>query len=874
MIEKGNSTPRFQSPSTTGRMASDLPFSRGDGDSCSFQNDRNHSEFLEQWLTQCGLFENVVLRPRLTDGASESRSPDALARGHAIGWCVIDVWWHDDLPRRDPRTHLLERLMGGFPVACPDPSVRLTSTARLIMDKAEAMGIQCPPLRLILLLPSAKDHAKQLQIVLQVDNLVVLGGTPPDLASLLNGPPQSTKFDYFTPLWEWACRRPGEIARDATFRARANASLDRAQQFLSRVGYNKKAREMQARRASPRPLTIALVGTFTSAKTTLLNCLTGPYLFPATDLPTTAMRVEASWGKKVDAEVSYRGHASLKKYWDFAKEKLGRLRTKFDPNHPRAGTRRRVSDWDELSELIQSTDQSVYVSDVQIRLPIPLLKDVTLVDLPGTDSHEPWHQEVVEQALERVDAFIYCFNASKPFDSADRRLLQLVSARHSLSATARFLFLASYADLVPAAERLTVGCYIEAQLERQFGIDRPRVLLACPILGEARFRLSDRSAGHQGLDEYEYTYQDALESFHLNANLPPESAFQYSGVPSVVEWIKSVANESEAWRTRSWLETAYVLVEEAGTWISTNQKGFECEIEHLRKTHADIVRQKEKVALELRDRVANARLNVKAKERIREIVNAGDLHARWDAVIKSHTGDAGQGRAKLEGTMREWGVYVQDQVNKLIEESNHQVALAANAVADAVASEVHRVLTEGQPEEGLSISMEVALNVDPRDLYRHQTVGQEVITWVVNQWPDDTKAWQIAKGAGLSFVAILAGALHVIESMFKGIGDLWAEIRGLDAVRSRLSSIFNSHMAREVVKKILEQTEIREKEAATCAERFVDDRIAMLEHALEKAIARQQHDEVERTNEKQGLDRAAFERQKLLVEIQKLIGEL
>ena len=132
------------------------------------------------------------------------------------------------------------------------------------------------------------------------------------------------------------------------------------------------------------PLKVAIVGRFSSGKSTMLNALLGEDLVP-TDVNVSTATVNCfCYGEEKELEVHWQnGHVTKEPY-------------------------------DMLSEYAQHKEDSeetqTEIDHVDVYTPYPSLKQVMIIDTPGLDVLIGHHVETTKRMLRHVDAVVYLFN--------------------------------------------------------------------------------------------------------------------------------------------------------------------------------------------------------------------------------------------------------------------------------------------------------------------------------------------------------------------------------------------------------------------------------------------------------------------------------
>lgn len=796
-------------------------------------------EQLARWLGVAG-FDDFVLHPRL-DGRGGVTCPDAIARSPA-GLCILEVWWHPDLPRRNPNTGSLERVADGHPIVCRDPASCTCRAERTIEAHAEQAHWNLPAITRVVIAPLlASEHAGALARTLEDDEIVVVVGQPPEMRPLLTPSGREVTEDM---LWRWVSRRPGERLSDHSFTQQLSELQERIEAFLEEQGHAPKAKDLRERRRSRAEPVIALLGTFSSGKTTLLNSLAGPYLFPVKDTPTTVTRVQVSWGDRFRADVLYHERSWLEK----VKARAGKLADRFagqarqrfkqtvdaiDLDHADAGARRPVGSWETLSALVQNNDVSVYIKDVSVNLPVERLRGVHLVDLPGTDSHIPWHREVVERAVGEIDGLVYCFRAAQAYGQADSQLLHQIATHLRLSETSRALFLVNYIDEVRPRERDAVLAYVEGLLHREFGMDRPRVAPTSLILAEAEYQLGRPRPP----DGYLEACMDAREQMGLRPDATFAEGRARSGIVAVERFLDDARVSRRLHLTRSWLETARRLLKETEDLLDTKHKALGASGEKA----AEVLRHLGEARSALREIFQDAAYEQKQlEEGLDNLLQKDKLEKRWVSVIDCHTGKVKEGRAALERVSREWVEHVAQQTKLLVRQYLNRVHSRADEFFRNLCTRANGHVTDAANtmsradeavQDALTFEMDWHRALTTHSIRDEREKVQEKAAF---RWERDLVATLSEKldQAIESSIGEMLKALFA--AIWKKMGDWWADLR--DKQIPRLRKEFNDERATTVVGQVAPKVKVFVEIEVKQIEKDLHNRVQTLERQFAEAL--------------------------------------
>ncbi len=193
--------------------------------------------------------------------------------------------------------------------------------------------------------------------------------------------------------------------------------LDDAKKFFYRIGdveIEKKVSEMAAQISEP--LYLVIVGEYNSGKSSFVNALCGKRILRDGPTPSTNKITLLTYGDEVSSEE---------------------------------------------------------VDDHQCKMTYPLeaLKDLTIVDTPGTNSIIAEHQLITEGFLHRSEVVLFVTSADHPFTESERVFLQLLKGKWDR----KLLFILNKIDLKTEEEHNEIITFIEKNFYRLFGFE-PKVI--------------------------------------------------------------------------------------------------------------------------------------------------------------------------------------------------------------------------------------------------------------------------------------------------------------------------------------------------------------------------------------------------------------
>jgi ribosome biogenesis GTPase A len=193
--------------------------------------------------------------------------------------------------------------------------------------------------------------------------------------------------------------------------------LDNSKNFFERVGtadMEKKVVEMRSQLDEPFYLLVA--GEYNSGKSSFINAMCGERVLPEGPTPTTNRITLLMYGDKV-----------------------------------------------ETKEVGDHLCQATY--------PMESLKDVTLVDTPGTNSIIIEHSALTESFVHRAELVLFVTSADHPFTESERQFLQFLKGKWGR----KVLFILNKIDLKTAEELSEILTFLEKNCYRLLGFE-PKIL--------------------------------------------------------------------------------------------------------------------------------------------------------------------------------------------------------------------------------------------------------------------------------------------------------------------------------------------------------------------------------------------------------------
>ena len=193
--------------------------------------------------------------------------------------------------------------------------------------------------------------------------------------------------------------------------------LDNSKKFFERIGTSdmeKKAAEMRTQLEEPFYLLVA--GEYNSGKSSFINAMCGEHILQEGPTPTTNRITLLTHGDKV-----------------------------------------------EVKEVGDHLCQATY--------PMDALKDVTLVDTPGTNSIIIEHAALTESFVHRAELVLFITSADHPFTESERQFLQFLKGKWGR----KVLFILNKIDLKTPEELNEIVIFLEKNCYRLLGFE-PKIL--------------------------------------------------------------------------------------------------------------------------------------------------------------------------------------------------------------------------------------------------------------------------------------------------------------------------------------------------------------------------------------------------------------
>ncbi len=244
--------------------------------------------------------------------------------------------------------------------------------------------------------------------------------------------------------------------------------LEEAKGFFYRVGdvaIEKKVVEMASQMREP--LYIIVAGEYNAGKSSFINALCGEEILPAGPTPSTHKITLLTYGDNVSSEE---------------------------------------------------------VDDHQCRMTYPLeaLKDITIVDTPGTNSIITEHQTITEGFIHRAELVLFVTSADRPFTESERLFLQLLKGKWGR----KLVVILNKIDLKTEEDTNEILPFIEKNFYRIFGFEPKIIKMSTKEASIAKDSKDKELLRRSNIEEVEDFIYDKLD-FETKMDLKILSPLQY-----------------------------------------------------------------------------------------------------------------------------------------------------------------------------------------------------------------------------------------------------------------------------------------------------------------------------------------------------------
>jgi len=144
---------------------------------------------------------------------------------------------------------------------------------------------------------------------------------------------------------------------------------------------------------------------------------------------------------------------------------------------------------------------------VRIRVPAPILRQVRIVDTPGTNALERRHEAITTEFVPRADLVLFVTSADRPFSESERQFLERIRQWGK-----KIVLLVNKADLLAGdSERETVRTYITEQSRKLLELEPEVLFVAARPAQEARKSGDAEALDRSGLPALERYLEQTLD---------------------------------------------------------------------------------------------------------------------------------------------------------------------------------------------------------------------------------------------------------------------------------------------------------------------------------------------------------------------------
>ncbi len=152
------------------------------------------------------------------------------------------------------------------------------------------------------------------------------------------------------------------------------------------------------------PLLIMVMGEFSTGKSTFINALVGKKIAAVDVLPTTAVITKLCYGESERVMVYYRDGSSR----EYSPEEFNRLTAEADA---------------------ASNAEHEKIDYVERAMPLPVLREMTVIDSPGLNALKKAHEEATRRFVAQADTVLWMISAEKAASDSEYQSIEKLSPR-------------------------------------------------------------------------------------------------------------------------------------------------------------------------------------------------------------------------------------------------------------------------------------------------------------------------------------------------------------------------------------------------------------------------------------------------------------
>lgn len=192
---------------------------------------------------------------------------------------------------------------------------------------------------------------------------------------------------------------------------------------------------------------LAVLGEFSAGKSTFIDTLLNTNVLATGILPTTSVCTSIRFGSKLQCHEVLRNG----------------IRAKIAP--------------EEISALSAQGSRYKEVAEISLELPSSSLEDgLIVIDTPGVNVNIAEHEAITSTAIDSANACVYLMDARQPGKKTTIDFLRKIRSKVD-----KLFFLLNRADILDANEQEEALEYVKDALQRECGIQNPRVELISSV---------------------------------------------------------------------------------------------------------------------------------------------------------------------------------------------------------------------------------------------------------------------------------------------------------------------------------------------------------------------------------------------------------
>lgn len=202
------------------------------------------------------------------------------------------------------------------------------------------------------------------------------------------------------------------------------------------------------RRLSDTTISLAILGEFSSGKSTFINALLGSEILASALIPSTSVTTRILWGEKLECEAL--------------------LKSGKRANVPITA----ISDYSSVEGRRVGE-----VLELQLKAPLDMLRSgLIIIDTPGVNVNIAAHERITAQAIQESNACLFLMDARQPGKKTTIEFFKYIRDRVD-----KFFFVMNRADILDESERQEVDDYLREVLHSECGIEDPRIVFISSV---------------------------------------------------------------------------------------------------------------------------------------------------------------------------------------------------------------------------------------------------------------------------------------------------------------------------------------------------------------------------------------------------------